>query len=54
VLQLTRQRPDGAFAQGETHAHYSVLPLIEQQAAAFGLGAADVALDGIDADRDLL
>jgi hypothetical protein len=34
--------------------NYSVLSLIEQQAAAFGLGAADVALDGFDADRDLL
>jgi hypothetical protein len=31
-------------------AYYSVLSLIEQQAAAFGLGAPDVALDGFDAD----
>jgi hypothetical protein len=48
-----RQRPDDAFAQGEAHAYYSVLSLIEQQAAAFVLGAADVALDGFGADRDL-
>jgi hypothetical protein len=49
-----RERPDDAFVQGEAHAYYSVLSLIQQQAAVLEVPPEDVALDGFDAERDLL
>jgi hypothetical protein len=49
-----RAKPDDAFAQGEEHALYSVVSLMQQQAQSFGLPLRDLALDGLDTDRDLL
>jgi hypothetical protein len=42
------------FDRGRHQAYYEVLSLMQQQAAAFDLPLADLALDGFDADRDLL
>lgn len=49
-----RERPKDAFAQGAAYAYHCVLSLLQQQAAAFGVPLADIALEGFDADRDLL
>jgi hypothetical protein len=43
-----------AFAQGQAHALHSVVSLMQQQAQSFRLPLRDLALDGLDADRDLL
>jgi len=44
---------DRLFAQGRAMAYYEVVSLMHQ-ATAFGLPFADVGLQGIDPDRDLL
>jgi hypothetical protein len=49
-----REQPEDAFAQGEAHAFYCVMSLLQQQAAAFDVPLEDIALGGFDADRDLL
>jgi hypothetical protein len=49
-----RARPDDAFAQGQAHALYSVVSLMQQQAQSFGLPLRELALDGLDPERDLL
>ena len=49
-----RARPEDAFAQGQAHAFCSVLSLMQQQAQSFGLPLGELALDGLDAERDLL
>jgi hypothetical protein len=43
-----------SFAQGRAMAYYEVVSLMHQQATAFGLPFADVGLQGINPDRDLL
>ena len=45
---------DRPFQQGRLTAFYEVLSLMEQQAIAFDLPPRDLALDGFDAERDLL
>ena len=45
---------DKPFARGRSMAFYEVISLMQQQALAFELPLAEVGLDGIDADRDLL
>ncbi len=45
---------DRAFEQGRLSAYHEVLSLMQQQAVAFELPLQDLALDGLDADRDLL
>jgi hypothetical protein len=45
---------DRQFQLGRRMAYYEVLSLMEQQAAAFNLPPHDLALDGFDADRDVL
>jgi hypothetical protein len=49
-----RAKPGDAFAQGQAHAFYAVLSLMQQQAEGYALPLRDLALDGFDADRDLL
>jgi hypothetical protein len=49
-----RAKPGDAFAQGKAHAFYAVLSLMQQQAEGYALPLRDLALDGFDADRDLL
>jgi hypothetical protein len=49
-----RAAPNDAFLQGQAHALYSVMSLMQQQAGSFGLPLRDLALDGFDAERDLL
>jgi hypothetical protein len=46
-----RANPGDAFAQGQAHA---VLSLMQQQAEGYALPLRDLALDGLDPDRDLL
>jgi len=46
--------PPSEFDRGERFAYYEVLSLMQEQAAAFNIPLADLALDGFDADRDLL
>jgi hypothetical protein len=41
------------FQQGRLMAYYEVLSLMQQQAEAFQLPLRDLALDGLDPDRDL-
>ena len=43
-----------AFAVGRAFGLYEIVSLMQQQALAFGLPLSDVALDGVDPDRDLL
>ncbi len=45
---------DRAFEIGRLTAYYEVVTLMQQQAVAFGIGLDELALDDIDADRDLL
>jgi hypothetical protein len=49
-----RANPGDAFAQGQAHAFYAVLSLMQQQAEGYALPLRDLSLDGLDADRDLL
>ena len=42
------------FTSGRAFALYEVLSLMQSQALAFQMSAADLALEGFDADRDLL
>lgn len=49
-----RANPNDAFAQGQAHAFYAVLSLMQHQAEGYALPLRDLALDGFDADRDLL
>jgi hypothetical protein len=46
-----RANPGDAFAQGQAQA---VLSLMQQQAEGYALPLRDLALDGLDPDRDLL
>jgi uncharacterized membrane protein YccC len=45
---------DRQFQHGRLMAYYEVLSLMQQQAVAFDLPLQDLALDGLDPDRDLL
>jgi len=45
---------DQPFSLGRSSAYYEVISLMHQQAIAFGLPLAEVGLQGIDPDRDLL
>lgn len=45
---------DREFALGRLMAMHEVISLMQQQADAFGLAIADVGLDGINPERDLL
>ena len=49
-----RANPNDAFAQGQAHAFYAVLSLMQHQAEGYALPLRDLALDGLDTDRDLL
>jgi hypothetical protein len=40
--------------QGEAHAFYTVVSLVQQQADAFGLSFRHLAFDGLNAERDPL
>jgi hypothetical protein len=42
-----------AFAEGVAHGYYAVISLMLNQAESFGIGAADLALEGLDPERDL-
>lgn len=45
---------DLEFQRGRLMAYHEVLSLMQQQATAFDLPLRDLALDGFDAERDLL
>jgi len=49
-----RAKPGDAFAQGQAHAFHAVLSLMQHQAEGYALPLHDLALDGLDADRELL
>jgi len=49
-----RANPNDAFAQGQAHAFYAVLSLMQHQAEGYALPLRDLTLDGVDTDRDLL
>ena len=42
-----------AFAAGVAHGYYAVISLMLNQAESFGIPAADLALEGLDPERDL-
>ena len=44
----------GDFERGQAFAFYRVISLMQQQADAFGLSRREVALEGLDPERDLL
>jgi hypothetical protein len=44
---------DRQFQQGRLMTYYEVLSFMQQQALAFDLPFRDIALDGLDPDRDL-
>jgi hypothetical protein len=43
-----------AFDEGVAHAYYEVLSLMHNQAEAFQIPLADLALEGLDPERDLI
>ena len=45
---------DRTFEAGRLTAYYEVVSLMQQQAAAFGIGLTQLSLDDVDPDRDLL
>ena len=45
---------DRDFERGRLMAYYEVLSLMQQQAVAFDLPLEDLALDGLDPNRDLI
>jgi hypothetical protein len=45
---------DRVFQQGRRMAYYEVLSLMHQQALAFDLPLQDLALEGLDPERDLI
>jgi hypothetical protein len=45
---------DKIFQQGRLMAYYEVLSLMQHQAEAFDLPLTDLALSGLDPDRDLI
>lgn len=49
-----KSQSDDAFVQGEAHAFYTLVSLIQQQADAFELSFRHLAFDGFNAERDLL
>ena len=49
-----RANPNDAFAQGQAHAFYAVLSLMQHQAEGYALPLRDLTLDRVDTDRDLL
>jgi len=54
VRAEAQAKPDDGFLQGQAHAFYSVVSLMQQQATSFGIPPADLAFDGLDPERDLL
>jgi hypothetical protein len=54
ATKKAREHRDDRFAQGEAHALYSVVSLMQQQAESFQIPLSDLALDGLDAERDLI
>ena len=51
---FARRHRDDGFAQGVAHGYFVALSLMRQQAEAFGLAPAQLGLDGLDPERDLL
>lgn len=49
-----RQGEDARYLAGRLSALHEIVSLMQDQAVAFGIDLEDVALDGFDADRDLL
>jgi hypothetical protein len=47
-------KDDQVFERGRLMAYYEVLSLMQQQAVAFDLPLEDLALTGLDPDRDLI
>lgn len=45
---------DETYAVGRLMAYHEIVSLMQSQAEAFGLNLADIALDKIDAEQDLL
>ena len=43
-----------AFDKGVAHAYYEVLSVMQNQAEAFEIPLADLALEGLDPERDLI
>ncbi len=52
--QKNKDGPSHDFELGQSFAWYSVVSLMQQQAVAFQIPLEDVALDGLDPDKDLL
>ncbi len=50
----TKDDPSHDFELGQSFAWYSVVSLMQQQAVAFEIPLVELALDGVDPDRDLL
>jgi hypothetical protein len=46
--------PDIDFANGRLMAYHEVVSLMQQQAEAFGIGLADLGLDAVNPERDLV
>ena len=49
-----RSAEGDVFEQGRRLAYYEVVSLMLSQAASFGLPAEDLAMSGLDPDRDLM
>ena len=53
VSDEARANPGDAFTQGQAHAFRAVLSLMQQQAVGYALPLRDLALEGLDVERDL-
>jgi hypothetical protein len=54
AFQAAKGTPDAAFQSGRLMAYYEVLSLVVSQAQSFNVPVADLHLNGLDLDRDLL
>jgi hypothetical protein len=58
AIRANRQVPErtvaDAFDEGVAHAYYEVLSVMQNQARGFELPLADLALEGLDPERDLI
>jgi hypothetical protein len=54
AFRVAKGTGDEAFQSGRVMAYYEVLSLVISQAQAFGVPSADLRLDGVDLERELL
>lgn len=54
AVAKTRAEPNDGFSAGRAAAYYEVISLMLSQTVGFGIPADDLALSGVDPERDLI